>query len=134
MFMMINKIKKQEGFTLIELLIVIVILGILAAVGIPKFLANKEMAWAKTCRANRASLDDAAERYFFDNNAYPTAGQSALLSAPVGVTATWKGPYIKAGFECPATNTSTVYTINGSGVTSCDNMTGASPLHSDGRD
>jgi prepilin-type N-terminal cleavage/methylation domain-containing protein len=117
--MMIHKMKKQAGFTLIELLIVIVILGILAAVGIPKFMNNRVTAWAATCRANRASLADAAERLWNDTNAYPAqnATQSALLT---GTAPGWDGPYIKAEFECPSNNSTGAYFFSdASGTVQC---------------
>ncbi|HYH03080.1 MAG TPA: prepilin-type N-terminal cleavage/methylation domain-containing protein [Bacillota bacterium] len=99
----IRQMSQEKGFTLIELLIVIVILGILAAVGIPKFMSNKKDAWAKTCRANRATLDDAAERYNFDNGGYPGSGGTAAVG--VFQDALKTGNYIKDIFVCPATDT-----------------------------
>lgn len=126
----IRQMSQEKGFTLIELLIVIVILGILAAVGIPKFMANKKDAWTKTCKANRASLDDAVERYHFDVGAYP-GGQDALTAKPASVSDDlWKGPYIKRAFECPANNSSAAYKFDNAatGVT-CANMSGTSALH-----
>jgi prepilin-type N-terminal cleavage/methylation domain-containing protein len=108
----INKLANEQGFTLIELIIVVVILGILAAVGIPKFLNNRLDAWASTCKANRASLDDAIERYKFDRSSYPTAStfQTDLVN----------GEYIKKVFNCPATGSNN-YSMNASGVVSCGN-------------
>ena len=125
----IRQMSQEKGFTLIELLIVIVILGILAAVGIPKFMANKRDAWTKTCKANRASLDDAVERYHFDVGTYPTS-QDDLTSAGSVSTSLWKGPYIKRAFECPADNSTAAYNFASAstGVT-CANMSGTSALH-----
>jgi general secretion pathway protein G len=124
MLMTIHKMKKQAGFTLIELLIVIVILGILAAVGIPKFMNNRVTAWAATCRANRASLSDAAERRWNDVGAYPLSGstQDVLITNTTGA-AGWDGPYIKAEFECPSNSSTAAYTFtDASGTVGCSQL------------
>lgn len=69
----------RRGFTLIELLIVVVIIGILAAIAVPKFAATKERAYLGTMKSDLRNLATAQESYFYDNNTYyigavPTAG------------------------------------------------------------
>jgi type IV pilus assembly protein PilA len=59
-----------RGFTLIELLIVVVIIGILAAVAIPKFASTKEKAFLGTMKSDLRNLATAQESYFYDNNTY----------------------------------------------------------------
>lgn len=59
-----------RGFTLIELLIVVVIIGILAAVAIPKFASTKEKAYLGTMKSDLRNLATAQESYFYDNNTY----------------------------------------------------------------
>jgi type II secretion system protein G len=112
----------QTGFTLIELLIVVIILGILAVIGIPKFVTSKREAWAKTCLINRSTLADAAARYQLDVNAYP-ANQAVLyaITAPSGVSG-WKGPYTKKQFNCPATNADTYIFDVTTGEVTCSNL------------
>jgi type IV pilus assembly protein PilA len=61
---------RRDGFTLIELLIVVVIIGILAAIAIPKFASSKEKAYVDSMRADLRNLETAEEAYFFDNATY----------------------------------------------------------------
>jgi len=56
--------KKRQGFTLIELLIVIVIIGILAAIAIPKFTKTREKAFVKAMTSDLRNLATQQELYF----------------------------------------------------------------------
>ena len=56
--------KRREGFTLIELLIVIVIIGILAAIAIPKFGATREKAYEKAVMSDLRNLQSQQELYY----------------------------------------------------------------------
>ena len=71
----------RKGFTLIELLIVVVIIGILAAIAIPKFATTKEKAYLATMKTDLRNLVTAEEGYFSDNQAF-TTDQSAIGYAP----------------------------------------------------
>ena len=62
----------RKGFTLIELLIVIVIIGILAAIAIPKFATTKEKAYLTAMKSDLRNLATAEEAYFSDWVAYTT--------------------------------------------------------------
>ena len=57
----------RTGFTLIELLIVVVIIGILASIAIPKFHNSKEQAYIASMRADVRNLATAQEAYYSDN-------------------------------------------------------------------
>jgi prepilin-type N-terminal cleavage/methylation domain-containing protein len=60
----------RKGFTLIELLIVVVIIGILVAIAIPKFASTKEKAYLASMKSDLRNLTTAQEGYFADNTAY----------------------------------------------------------------
>jgi prepilin-type N-terminal cleavage/methylation domain-containing protein len=125
--------RDEKGFTLIELLIVIIILGILAVIGIPKFMNSKAVAIVKACQTNRSSLEDAGERFFFDTGKYPGTGassdagtvQGTYLSATACASVNgWNGPYIKADFVCPLDGDKKYWFNPSSGTVTCDNSTG----------
>jgi type IV pilus assembly protein PilA len=69
--------RSRTGFTLIELLIVVVIIGILAAIAIPKFGQTRERANEGAIKSDLRNLLTAQELYFGDNNAY--ANTSTLI-------------------------------------------------------
>ena len=62
----------RKGFTLIELLIVVVIIGILAAIAIPKFANTKSKAYVTAMKSDLRNLVSAQESYFSDSSAYTT--------------------------------------------------------------
>ncbi|MEO5826045.1 MAG: prepilin-type N-terminal cleavage/methylation domain-containing protein [Gemmatimonadales bacterium] len=113
--------RNRKGFTLIELLIVVVIIGILAAIAIPKFAATKDKAKLATVKTDLKNLQTAQEAYFSDNNAYSSALTATLYAPTVPNTATMTGG--ASSFTATVTNatiTSTPKTCTvtvGSGTT-----------------
>ncbi|HEX6135808.1 MAG TPA: prepilin-type N-terminal cleavage/methylation domain-containing protein [Longimicrobiales bacterium] len=72
--------KRRAGFTLIELLIVIVIIGILAAIAIPKFGKTREKAYFKAMMSDLRNLNNQQEIYYSSpSSSYNYAGSVGLL-------------------------------------------------------
>jgi type IV pilus assembly protein PilA len=80
-------LRNRKGFTLIELLIVVVIIGILAAIAIPKFASTKEKAYVTAMKSDLRNMMTAQESYFSDYGTY-AATTAALkgFSQTTGVT------------------------------------------------
>jgi prepilin-type N-terminal cleavage/methylation domain-containing protein len=76
---------KRAGFTLIELLIVVVIIGILAMIAIPKFQNTKGKANVTAIKSDLRNLAQAEEAYLFDNNAYTSDQTSMAFTTSPGV-------------------------------------------------
>ncbi len=107
----------RKGFTLIELLIVVVIIGILAAIAIPKFANTKAKAYIASMKSDLRNLVTAEESYFADSVKYsgtvtstvggncpaPTAGQVNWCPSTGNNLAT--GPtVVGGGWSATATN------------------------------
>lgn len=75
----ISKIKKERGFTIVELLVVIVVIGILAAITIVSYTGITAKANKAAAIQNSSSVMTAADAYFAENQLYPTT--TAALSA-----------------------------------------------------
>ncbi len=92
--------KSKSGFTLIEVMIVVVILGILAAVVIPRVLDRPDQARVTAAKADIAGILQALKLYRLDNTFYPSTDQGlqALVVKPATTPqpANWKqGGYLE---------------------------------------
>ena len=92
--------RQNRGFTLIEIMVVIVILGVLAALVVPKVLERPDDARAIAAKSDIATIMQALKLYRLDNQRYPTAeqGLNALVARPetVPVPPNWKpGGYLE---------------------------------------
>ena len=87
----------QRGFTMIELMVVLVIIGVLAALVVPNVLNRADDARATAARTDVNNLMQALKLYRLDNQQYPSAeqGLSALVAKPTvgAVPGNWK-PYV----------------------------------------
>lgn len=74
----------QRGFTLLEIMVVIVILGLLASLTIPRLMGSKEKADIQKAKSDIATLENALDMYKLDNHRYPTTeqGLNALVKEP----------------------------------------------------
>jgi len=76
--------KQQKGFTLLEIMVVIVILGVLAAMVVPNLIGNKDKADIQKVKSDIVALENSLDMYKLDNSVYPTTDQGleALVSEP----------------------------------------------------
>lgn len=102
---MTQRRNRAAGFTLIELLLVVVIIGILAAIVVPKLAGRGEDAKKAAAVADMNNMRTALSMYEVDNGRYPTSDQNlgALLIKPGGAPEpkNWKGPYLQNLTEVP---------------------------------
>ena len=109
----------RKGFTLIELLIVVVIIGILAAIAIPKFANTKEKAYIASMKSDLRNLSTALETYYADNQVYTTSlpvsayHPSPLVTVNIG---TADATHWSASATHPGTTKTCVLTYNGGGT------------------
>ncbi len=91
---------RQAGFTLIEIMVVVVIIGVLAALLVPKIMSRPDEARVVAARQDIATLMQALKLYRLDNTRYPSADQGlqALVSKPTSepLPSNWKaGGYVE---------------------------------------
>jgi general secretion pathway protein G len=92
--------KRQSGFTLIEIMVVVVIIGILASVVVPRIMDNPDKARVAKAKSDIQALGGALDIYRLDNYVYPNTeqGLEALVTQPTTSPEppNWKqGGYIK---------------------------------------
>ena len=99
------------GFTLIEILLVVVIIGILAAVAVPRFAGRIGQSKEGAAKASIKAIGVALDLYEMDHGSYP-ASLSALVEN--SGSPEWRGPYLKDGLPKDPWGNDFIYTAQGS--------------------
>ena len=89
--------KFGTGFTLIELMLVVIIIGVLVSMVVPRLVGRSEEARVSAAKADiNANISVALDLFELDNGRYPSTeeGPAALRTEPASA-ANWKGPYLK---------------------------------------
>jgi general secretion pathway protein G len=117
----------RDAFTLIELLLVLVILGILAAIVVPKFANRGEQARQTAAKTQIGAFSTALSAFEVDNGYYPRGkdGLLLLIQKPNDATS-WRGPYLEGNipmdpwgrpylYEYPGKNNPNSYDLSSAG-------------------
>lgn len=103
---------RRPGFTLIELLIVVVIIGVLAAIAIPKFGASKDKAYVASMKSDLRNLVTAQESYFTENNSQYAQAVTDLGTAyrPSSAVTVTLGTVTNTGWSATAAHSASTKT------------------------
>ena len=106
--------QKERGFTLIEILVVIIIIGMLAALVGPRLFGKVSMAKQKTAKAQIELFGTALDAFRLDVGKYPTTeeGLKALREKPSGAEG-WQGPYLPKEIPLDPWNNAYIYKCPG---------------------
>ena len=83
----------RRSFTLIEIMIVVVIIGMLAALVGPQIIGSLDKSRVQTTQAQLVNLKDAVQRFYMDCSEYPSSLEDLMVKTS---NTRWEGPYLDA--------------------------------------
>jgi len=112
-------LRNQKGFTIMELMIVIVIIGVLAAIGVPAYKSMTDRARKTACEANQRTIFTAVAMYYAEHGTYEvvddtTVANNAYASYLDNITA----------ITCPGKTSTGGYAVDADGNVTCKDVTG----------
>ncbi len=122
---------RRRIFTFIEIMVVVIIIGVLAAIIMPKFMGRTEQAKINAAKSQISIFSTALDAYQLDNDCYPSSAQGlqALVVKPnlPPLPNSWKGPYLanaipldpwgnKYVYKCPGERNRSSYDISSAGA------------------
>ncbi|ENX17261.1 type II secretion system protein G [Acinetobacter sp. CIP 64.2] len=112
----VARMNRASGFTLIEVMVVIVILGVLAALIVPNVMGRGEKAKVDTTQITLKGVAGALDQYKLDNGRYPSmqdGGLDALVHQPASAKNWLPGGYVKGGYPKDSWDNDLQYVIPG---------------------
>ena len=114
---------QDQGFTLVELLVVMIVIGVLAAVAIPTFLNQRNKGYDSQAKSDARSIQTEAETYYTDAQAYPANIVVVTPASPAPSTPAADTIYVK---QSASSTVTTTVTLNSAKTKFCAQVTSKS--------